>query len=110
MTQTLHKPYSYRVPASRFPVAIDIVDLKGDLVRRIADKPLAEDIPVSFGSTRVGPRSVNWRADTPATVFWVEAQDGGADAVSLINTINSIMRVDYDSLTMYPTTDGMHAK
>ncbi len=35
------------------------------------------------------------------------ALDGGADAVSLINTINSIMRVDYDSLTMYPTTDGM---
>ena len=35
------------------------------------------------------------------------AKDGGADAVSLINTLNSIMRVDYDSLTMYPTTDGM---
>ncbi|MCG8370880.1 MAG: NAD-dependent dihydropyrimidine dehydrogenase subunit PreA, partial [Proteobacteria bacterium] len=35
------------------------------------------------------------------------ALDGGADAVSLINTINSIMRVDYDSLSMYPTTDGM---
>ena len=27
--------------------------------------------------------------------------------MSLINTINSIMRVDYDTLTMYPTTDGM---
>jgi dihydropyrimidine dehydrogenase (NAD+) subunit PreA len=39
----------------------------------------------------------------PATA----AQDGGADAVSLINTINSIMRVNYDTLTMYPTTDGM---
>ena len=35
------------------------------------------------------------------------AQDGGADAVSLINTINSIMRVDYDSLTMWPSTDGL---
>ncbi|NNF17854.1 MAG: NAD-dependent dihydropyrimidine dehydrogenase subunit PreA, partial [Gammaproteobacteria bacterium] len=35
------------------------------------------------------------------------AQAGGADAVSLINTINSIMQVDYDTLTMYPTTDGM---
>jgi len=35
------------------------------------------------------------------------AFEGGADAVSLINTINSIMRVDYDTLTMYPTTDGM---
>jgi dihydropyrimidine dehydrogenase (NAD+) subunit PreA len=35
------------------------------------------------------------------------AQRGGADAVSLINTINSIMRVDRDNLTMFPTTDGM---
>ncbi|MEX0706746.1 MAG: NAD-dependent dihydropyrimidine dehydrogenase subunit PreA [Woeseia sp.] len=35
------------------------------------------------------------------------AIDGGADAVSLINTINSIMRVNYDTLTMYPATDGM---
>ncbi len=34
------------------------------------------------------------------------AQQGGADAVSLINTLNSIMRVDYDTLTMYPATDG----
>jgi dihydropyrimidine dehydrogenase (NAD+) subunit PreA len=32
---------------------------------------------------------------------------GGADAVSLINTVNSIMRVNYDTLTMYPSTDGM---
>ena len=35
------------------------------------------------------------------------AKAGGADAVSLINTVNSIMRVDYDTLSMYPTTDGM---
>jgi len=35
------------------------------------------------------------------------AMEGGADAVSLINTINSIMRVNYDTLTMFPTTDGM---
>jgi dihydropyrimidine dehydrogenase (NAD+) subunit PreA len=35
------------------------------------------------------------------------AAAGGADAVSLINTINSIMRVNYETLTMYPTTDGM---
>jgi dihydropyrimidine dehydrogenase (NAD+) subunit PreA len=35
------------------------------------------------------------------------AKVGGADGVSLINTINSIMRVDYDNLTMFPTTDGM---
>jgi dihydropyrimidine dehydrogenase (NAD+) subunit PreA len=34
------------------------------------------------------------------------AKEGGADAVSLINTLNSIMRVDYDTLTIYPATDG----
>ncbi len=35
------------------------------------------------------------------------AKKGGADAVSLINTINSIMGVDPDSLAMSPTTGGM---
>ncbi len=39
----------------------------------------------------------------PAKAAW----EGGADAVSLINTVNSIMRVNYDTLTMYPSTDGM---
>ena len=34
------------------------------------------------------------------------AKKGGADAVSLINTINSIMGVDLDRMTMYPATDG----
>jgi dihydropyrimidine dehydrogenase (NAD+) subunit PreA len=35
------------------------------------------------------------------------AKKGGADAVSLINTINSIMGVDPDSLSMSPSTGGM---
>ena len=35
------------------------------------------------------------------------AKRGGADAVSLINTINSIIGVDPDTLLMSPTTGGM---
>lgn len=35
------------------------------------------------------------------------AKKGGADAVSLINTINSIMGVDLDSMIMSPNTGGM---
>ena len=35
------------------------------------------------------------------------AKRGGADAVSLINTINSIMGVDPDTLLMTPSTGGM---
>ncbi|MDI9336425.1 MAG: NAD-dependent dihydropyrimidine dehydrogenase subunit PreA, partial [Gammaproteobacteria bacterium] len=34
------------------------------------------------------------------------AQRGGADAVSLINTINSVMGVDLDTMTMIPNIDG----
>lgn len=34
------------------------------------------------------------------------AKAGGADAVSLINTINSIIGVDPETLTMTPSTDG----
>lgn len=34
------------------------------------------------------------------------AKRGGADAVSLINTINSVMGVDLDSLTAFPSTGG----
>ena len=37
------------------------------------------------------------------------AMRGGADAVSLINTINSVMGVDIDSLIPYPNVGGMAA-
>ena len=35
------------------------------------------------------------------------AKRGGADAVSLINTINSIMGVDLDNMVMHPSTGGL---
>ncbi len=35
------------------------------------------------------------------------AKAGGADAVSLINTINSVMGVDLDRMVMSPSTDGL---
>lgn len=37
------------------------------------------------------------------------AQKGGADAVSLINTINSVMGVDIDTLIPHPNVNGMAA-
>src|SRR5687768_8645263 len=37
------------------------------------------------------------------------AQKGGADAVSLINTINSVMGVDIDTLIPYPNVNGKAA-
>ncbi len=73
----LHKPYSYQVPYSRFPVSYSIVDRTGKIVSQLADIPLAENIPKGFGAVRTGPRNFAWRSDKPSTVYWVEAQDGG---------------------------------
>jgi dipeptidyl aminopeptidase/acylaminoacyl peptidase len=77
LTETLHRPYSYLVRVTRFPVKIQVTDLAGKTQHKIADLPLAENIPISFGSVRTGPREVQWRADQPATLQWTEAQDGG---------------------------------
>lgn len=74
--ETLRRPYSYLVPASRFPVSIDVHDRAGRLAHRVASLPLNEGS--DNGSVRPGPRGVGWRADAPATLSW--AQDLGRGA------------------------------
>ena len=77
LVETVHRPFSYLVPADRFPYRVEIWDLKGNIVKQIADLPLAEEVPIAFGAVPTGPRSFGWRADMPATLYWIEAQDGG---------------------------------
>ena len=77
LVETLHRPFSYLVPASRFPERIEVWDREGRLVRQIADLPLRDEIPIAFGSVATGPRRVEWRADAAATLLWTEALDGG---------------------------------
>jgi hypothetical protein len=75
LVHTIHRPYSYLVPYSSFPMWIDVIDIGGNPVHRVADLPLQEEVPVAFGSVPTGPRSVSWRADKPHTLFWAEALD-----------------------------------
>jgi dipeptidyl aminopeptidase/acylaminoacyl peptidase len=71
------KPYTYVLPAGNFPQEINVLDARtGALVKQVADVPLAPD-PPAFDAVREGPRRVQWRSDAPATLAWVEAQDGG---------------------------------
>jgi dipeptidyl aminopeptidase/acylaminoacyl peptidase len=77
LVQSLHRPFSYLVPADRFPRKVEVWDLDGKVVRTVADLPLEEEIPITFDSVETGPRAVSWREDAPATLFWVEALDGG---------------------------------
>jgi dipeptidyl aminopeptidase/acylaminoacyl peptidase len=77
LVSTIHRPFSYLVPANRFPIRTEVWDLEGRVVAEIADLPLAEEVPVGFGAVRTGRRSISWRADAPSTLYWVEALDGG---------------------------------
>jgi len=83
LVEMIHRPYSYLVPWYNFPVSIEIWDETGTLVRELADLPLADDIPKGFESVRKGPRSLTWRSDKPAELYWVEALDGGDASVEI---------------------------
>jgi dipeptidyl aminopeptidase/acylaminoacyl peptidase len=69
------KPFSYLVPESAFPKAIEVWTPAGEVVKELARLPLAETTPI--GGVRTGPRSVDWRPDAPAALVWVEALDEG---------------------------------
>jgi len=77
LTKILQKPFSYLVPAPAFPTTVQVIDLSGQVVKKIADIPLADNVPLGFNATIKGPRAHAWRNDQPATVYWAEAQDGG---------------------------------
>lgn len=77
LVETVHRPFSYVLPDSRFPRKLEIWDRDGRVVKQIADLPLATSVPTDFDAAAEGPRSLAWRSDVPATLFWVEAQDKG---------------------------------
>ncbi|MGA1798039.1 prolyl oligopeptidase family serine peptidase [Sphingomonas sp. 4RDLI-65] len=78
LTERLKRPYSYLLPASFFPTEIAVSTIDGQPVKVIADRPLADDLPVDFDAVVTGPREAEWRSDAPATLVWAEALDGGA--------------------------------
>ena len=74
---TIHKPFSYIVPLNRFPSKSVVVDLAGKEIKIVNETPLNEVMPKGFSAVRKGKRYMNWRADKPATLYYVEALDEG---------------------------------
>jgi dipeptidyl aminopeptidase/acylaminoacyl peptidase len=77
LTTTICRPFSYVVPLNRFPQVTVVSDLKGNEVKTVNEVPLSEVLPKGFMAVRKGKRQMNWRADEPATLYYVEALDGG---------------------------------
>eukprot|EP00958_Prasinococcus_capsulatus_P006146 scaffold587_cov339-Prasinococcus_capsulatus_cf.AAC.6 len=71
----MERPFSLSVPCGLFPRRTQLLDATtGTLVREIAALPLHEQVHTSFNSVRPGRRSIGWRADHPAQLYWAETQ------------------------------------
>ena len=77
MITTIERPYSYIVPMNRFPQKTIVYTIDGKFVKQVNDVPLTEITLKGNSATRTGKRSMNWRADKPSTLVFVEALDGG---------------------------------
>ena len=75
LTVKIHRPFSYLYPASRFPKDVEVWDLSGKAVYKVASLPLQDQLPIQGVAT--GPRSYSWIPTEAATLTWVEALDGG---------------------------------
>jgi dipeptidyl aminopeptidase/acylaminoacyl peptidase len=80
LVEQVHRPFSYQFPLDRFPYRAFVADRAGKTLAELADKPLADTIPIAFDAAEAGRRDFQWRDDAPATVVWIEAQDGGDPA------------------------------
>jgi dipeptidyl aminopeptidase/acylaminoacyl peptidase len=72
-----HHPYSYLLPFETFPLRVAVIDLRSGATKQVADKPLQDTVPNIHDAVAPGPRDYGWRSDTVATLYWVEASDGG---------------------------------
>lgn len=77
MISTIQKPFSYIVPYFRFPSKTIVYDLSGKMVKEVNNVPLTEVLPKGFMAVRTGKREMDWRADKPASLYYVEALDEG---------------------------------
>jgi len=75
LVATLHRPYSYVLPASDFPRLVEVWDMAGQVIYKVEDAPLADKVPI--GGVRTGPRNFQWDPNEPATLVWAEALDEG---------------------------------
>jgi dipeptidyl aminopeptidase/acylaminoacyl peptidase len=77
LVRTVRKPFSYLVPAQRFPSTVAIQDINGKTIKTIAELPSGETSPSGFDNVQMVPRGFDWRDDEPATVTWCEPLDSG---------------------------------
>lgn len=83
LVSTIERPFSYLVTYQRFPTIEKVYTANGQEVATVNEVPLTEVLPQGFMATTDGKRSLGWRNDKPATLYWVEALDNGDPEVDV---------------------------
>jgi len=128
LSSTLQKPFSYIVPLQRFPLKTIVSDINGKQLKVVNEAPLNEVIPKGFNAVAVGKRYMEWRADKPSSLSYVQALDGGdpankvdyrdevfswdapfdKTAVSLIKTAQRYVGINWGNDKLAIVTDGWY--
>ncbi|TVS11609.1 MAG: S9 family peptidase [Planctomycetaceae bacterium] len=75
LVHTVQQPFSRLLPVGGFPTDIVVWDRTGQALQTVASLPSAAGVPIE--GVLPGPRAVHWCPVEPATLFWIEALDGG---------------------------------
>jgi dipeptidyl aminopeptidase/acylaminoacyl peptidase len=75
LVSQIHKPFSYVLPFTNFPREVEVWSRTGAMEYKVASLPLQERIPI--GGVATGARNPNWNPSEGASLYWVEALDGG---------------------------------
>jgi dipeptidyl aminopeptidase/acylaminoacyl peptidase len=75
LVSRIKRPFSYLFPFSRFPKDVEVWDAGGRMVKKLADVPLQDNLPLQGVST--APRGYGWVPTEAATLMWAEALDEG---------------------------------
>jgi dipeptidyl aminopeptidase/acylaminoacyl peptidase len=81
IVRTIHPPYSPGLSSTRFPARTEVWDQSGKLLLLASDRGAQGEPFLDPDAVPEEPRDVGWRSDAPATLVWVQAQDGGDPAV-----------------------------
>lgn len=80
LVNRIEQPFSYAVPVFRFAYTAEVWDSAGKLQYQVVQQPVADNLPIAFDAVPTGRRSIGWRPDQAATLYWAEATDGGDPA------------------------------
>jgi dipeptidyl aminopeptidase/acylaminoacyl peptidase len=73
----IKRPFSLIAPLWAFAQEVAVLDMSGTTVHRVHDRTDVVLPPIGRDLVTTEPRAVQWRADAPATLVWVVAEDGG---------------------------------